>query len=1068
MRQILDYDSGGALFAYPKVKFSKIKLTILLLCIFSSQLKASYIDSRTNNLYLKEKSEKNLTIEPEFLNTFIHDNQQKSVSGKVIDIKGLPLPGISVTVKGTNTGTVTDVNGKFALSNIQENAVLVFSFIGMKKQEITISNKTTINVTLIDDAFSLEEVVTVGYGTQKRVNVIGSVSQVTAKSLENRPIPSLSNALTGQMSGVTVTQSSGRPGANQGTIRVRGVGSFGASPEALILVDGIPSSLDEINMNDVESISVLKDASSAAIYGARAANGVILITTKRAKDEKINFAYNEYYGVSDATALPKMANSWEYAEMFNIANNTSTYSAADIEKFRLQSDPDNFPNTNFIDETFSRKGKQNGRNLTISGGPKANKFLFSLGYLYDQGLVEHTDYSRYNVRTNLETKLSDKLTLTNRISASFENSNAPTPPASKDGELETLTYSAARLPAIYLGRASNGDYGLGPESSGTPVAWINSQSYNRKPISKTGINSRLDWTPIKGLMFSGIGGYNFNMLENSLFQASQVLNSSVTNRLSTLNQSRNKVNYKTMQFLAEYGKTIKNHDFKVLGGYSFETQQSQTFGGFRQDFPSNDYTVISMGGITNQQVIGDDVQWAIQSLFGRFTYNYKQKYLFESTVRYDGSSRFPTSQKYATFPSAAFGWRVTEEDFFKKALPWVYNLKLKASIGTLGNQNIGNYPYQTTLAAGRDYPFGTILTTGAAYNTYRDPEIHWESTLTKDFGLESDFFNGKLTLNATYFDRYTSGVLYKPSSSVSSVLGLNISETNTGEVANRGWEFELGHQNKIKNFNYSIRGNFSIINNEVKTLGLGNVNQPNGLIGNGSDLFIGYPMQMFYGYKSDGVFTSADDILLWANQTKVTPTAKPGDIRYKDISGPDGIPDGVIDPNYDRTYLGSKIPKYTYSMNFTSGFKGFDFSVLLQGVTGVKGMLDQSAAYAFYNLGSIQKWQVDGHFDPSNPVRYPAYPRLEIIPNAGTPNTVISDFWTLNASYLRIKNLQLGYRLPQDLLKKVKIKQMRLYANAENIFTTSQYRDGWDPELNSDGRFYPIVATFTMGLNLNF
>jgi TonB-linked SusC/RagA family outer membrane protein len=992
----------------------------------------------------------------------------QTIKGTITDEKGEKLPGVSIVIKGTTRGTTTNSNGEYSISVLDDKAVLVFSFIGYESQEVLIGNKANINLTLKVDNKALEEVVVIGYGTQKRVNVIGSVSQVGAKSLENRPIPSLSNALTGQMAGVTVTQSSGRPGANQGTIRVRGVGSFGALPDALILVDGIPSSLDEVNMNDVESVSVLKDASSAAIYGARAANGVILVTTKSAKDEKVSISFNQYFGVSDATTLPDLVNSWEYAGMFNIANNTISFSAADIEKFRSQSDPDNFPNTDFINSTFSRSGQQKGTNLAISGGPKANKFLFSFGYLSDQGLVAHTDYNRYNVRANLETKVSDKLTLTNRISASFENSNAPTPVASKNGELETITYSATRFPSTFLGRASNGDYGLGPDASGTSVAWIDSKGYNRNPISKTGINSRLDWKPINGLMLSGIGGYNFNLIERNIFQASQVLNSTISNRLSTLNQSSNKLTYKTMQFLAEYGKTIKEHDFKVLGGYSFETQQIETFNGFRQDFPSNDYTVISMGSTFNQQVGGDDVQWAIQSLFSRFSYNFKQKYLFESTVRYDGSSRFPTAQKYAFFPSAALGWRVTEEEFFKTALPWVYNLKLKASIGALGNQNIGNYPYQTTLAAGRDYPFGGNQAIGAAYNTYRDPEIQWESTLTRDIGVESDFFNGKLTLNATYFDRYTSGVLYSPSSSVSSVLGLNISETNSGEVLNKGWEFELGHQNKIKNFTYGVRGNFSIINNEVKTLGLGNVTQPNGLVGNGSNLFIGFPMQMFYGYQSDGVFTSTADVQEWANQSRVTPSAKPGDIRYKDISGPNGVPDGIVDPNYDRTYLGSTIPKYTYSMNLTSGFKGFDIGLLLQGVAGVQGTLSQSAGFAFFNLGSIQRWQMEGRFDPSNPVRYPEYPRLEILPNNVSPNTQISDFWVINASYLRVKNLQLGYRLPEKFLKSVKIKQLRLYANAENIFTTSQYREGWDPELNSDGRFYPIVGTFTMGLNLNF
>jgi TonB-linked SusC/RagA family outer membrane protein len=990
---------------------------------------------------------------------------QTTIEGVVNDVKGLSVPQANVVIKGTKKGVLTDFDGVFKIK-AKTGDVLIISSVGFENKEVKIQGNF-IKIVLEESNTTLNEVVVIGYGTQKSVNVIGSVSQITNKDIKNRPITSLSNALTGQMAGVTVIQNSGKPGANGGTISVRGVGSFGATPDALILVDGIPGSMDDINMDDVESVSVLKDASSAAIYGARAANGVILITTKKGKEGEIRVAYNGYYGISTPTALPDMVNSWEYAEMFNIANGAQSFSAADIAKYKAQDDPDNYPNTNFIRKTFSRNGIQIGHNISITGGQKTNKYLLSLGYLNEQGLVVHNDYKRYNLRLNLETKLSENLTLTTRIAGSIDEANEPVPLASKAGTLETITYTAARVPSIYLGQASNGDFGTGQENNGTPVSWLASKGYFNRPTTKGSVNSRLDYKPIKELTLSAIGAYNFELDEGNLYQASQVLNATTSNTLATRNQNRDKGIYKTMQFLAQYTKAIKDHNITILGGYSFENQQNQTFSGFRQDFPSNDYTVMSMGGINNQQVYGDDVKWAIQSLFGRFNYNYKQKYLFESTVRYDGSSRFPVSQKYAAFPSLAIGWRVTEEDFFRTAFPWFSNLKLRASWGKLGNQNIGNYPYQSTLASGKDYPFGTAISTGAAYTTYRDPNIHWESTETKDLGIETGFFDGKLTFNATYFDRYTSDVLYKPTSSVSSVLGLSISEINTGELKNSGWEFELGHKNKFGDFSYNIQGNLSIINNEVKTLGLGNVTQLNGMIGNGTDLFIGFPMEMYYGYKTDGVFTSADDVKQWVDQTKVTPQAVPGDIRYKDISGPNGVPDGVVDPNYDRTYLGSRIPKYTYSLNLSAAYKSFDFRVFFQGVSGVKGMLSETAGLAFYNLGSIQRWQMDGSFNPENPVRYPAYPRLEIIPKA-TPNTELSDFWTLNASYLRVKNIQLGYTLPKSVLSAMKIDNLRVYFSAENLFSFNHYRKGWDPEMNTDGRFYPILATFSTGINVKF
>jgi TonB-linked SusC/RagA family outer membrane protein len=505
-----------------------------------------------------------------------------------------------------------------------------------------------------------------------------------------------------------------------------------------------------------------------------------------------------------------------------------------------------------------------------------------------------------------------------------------------------------------------------------------------------------------------------------------------------------------------------------LGGYSFENEIEENFRGKRQNFPSNDYTVMSMGSVDLQEVYGTDNEWAIQSIFGRLKYHYNNKYLFEATIRHDGSSRFPENQKYGTFPSLAAGWRVTEEQFLKDAAPWLSNLKLKASWGVLGNQNIGNYPYQSTLASGRNYPFGTGISTGAAYRTYKDPTIHWESTETKDFGFESSFFDGKVSFNATYFDRFTYDVLYTPTSSVSSILGVGISETNLGEVKNKGWEFELGHQNFISDFGYNVDASLTMINNEVVTLGLGNVNQPNGMVGNGSDLFIGYPLQMYYGYQSDGVFMNQEDITKWANQTKVTPAPKPGDIRYKDISGPDGVPDGIVDPNYDRTYLGSRIPKYNFSFNLSAQYKNFDFKAFLQGVAGVKGRLEGYTGYAFNNLGTIQQWQIDGRFKPESPVQYPEYPRLEIITNSGTPNTALSDFWILDASYLRIKNIQLGYTIPKSALQRVKMDNLRLYFSAENLYTLSNYREGWDPEINTDGSYYPILATFTLGVNVKF
>jgi TonB-linked SusC/RagA family outer membrane protein len=997
--------------------------------------------------------------------------QDQIVTGTVTDETGGGLPGVSVLLKGTTRGTTTDTKGAYKLSVTDANATLVFSYVGYVSQEVSVGSKTVVDIVLQSDEKALGEVVVIGYGSEKKVNVIGSIAQISSDKIESRPTTRLTNALTGQMAGVTVIQRSGKPGGDSdGIIRVRGVGSFGATPGALVLVDGIPGSMSELNPADIESVSVLKDASSAAIYGARSANGVVLVTTKKGAQGKLKINYTEYFGVEKPTEFPDMANSWEYAEMYNIAVGNNTFTPETIAKYRAMNDLDNYPNTNFLKDVFSRNGTSSGRNISISGGPKSNQYFLSAGMLDQKGLIQNNDYKRYNIRLNTVSELSPKLTLTTRMAGSIEQQNEPLPIGARAGNSveDGIVTVAARWGATWLGQASNGDYGLGQSGNGTPLAWLASESYRRRPVTKTTLNAQLSYTPVKGLVLTAIGGYNYSMLEERRYKASQQLTTTVFNPVSTLFQQNTKIAYQTAQALAEYSKEYKSHHFRLLTGYSFEQESTEQLSGYRQDFPSNNYTVLNIGGPNNQQANGNDVAWAIQSFFGRFKYQFREKYMFESTVRYDGSSRFSSGNKYGTFPSVAAGWRVSEEDFFKSAGSVISNLKLKASWGILGNQNIGNYPYQSILSSGRDYAIGTGMSTGAAYTDYKDQNIHWESTRAADVGIETDWFNGKLTFNLTYFNRNTFDVLYKPTTSVSSVLGVNMSEINTGKARNTGWEFEMGHRNRKGKFSYQLQGFLSIINNKLTSLGLGNTVQPNGLVGNGTNLFVGYPIEMYYGYKTDGVFLNDEEVTRWANQTRVTPRAVAGDIRYVDISGPNGVPDGVVDPTYDRTYLGSTIPKFNYSLSGGMQYKNFDFSILFQGVAGVKGRLDSHAGIAFFNNGTIQRWQMDERFNPDKPERYPKYPRLEVVPNNTSPNYVTSDFWTLNASYMRIKNLQLGYTLPASLLKGSPIERLRFSFTGDNLYTFKKYPVGWDPEINTGGSFYPILSSFTFSLNASF
>ena len=992
------------------------------------------------------------------------------ITGCVLDNNGEPIIGASVVEQGTKNGTVTDIDGNFVLNCSKENATLDISYIGFLSQQVKARSGATANVTMKENAQSLEELVVVGYGSQKKVNVIGSIATVDSKSLEARSASDVSNMLTGQMSGVTITQTSGNPGQDGGTIRVRGVGSFGATPSPLVLVDGMPGSLSDITPDEIENISVLKDASSAAIYGSRAANGVVLVTTKRGKEGRTKVSYNGSVGFSKAAELPEMAHSYDYAKFYNIAAGTETYTPEDIQKYKDGSDPDNYADENYLDKLFGGHSFLTKHTLNVNGGNDRIQYMATVGYLRHDGLLENNYYNKYNARLNLNAKLTNDLSMGIRLNGMASDRHEPSTP----GSLDTSGYAgimlaALRYPGLLPSYMSDGSNGVGLKGSGTPVAWAEKcASFYRQDFDKFGGNIDLTYKPIKGLTIKGIGGYKYSLQHVRHYRSEFATADGRNNGPSSLTDDMYRTVYKTFQATADYNTTIaKKHAIDVLVGYTWEDENQRSVGGYRQKFPSNDVPYLTAGGADGQTNFGGGYDWAIQSIFGRLTYNYDERYLFEATMRYDGSSRFPTDSKYGFFPSAALGWRVSEEKFWKDSsvAKWFTNLKIKASTGVLGNNNIGNYPYQSvyTLGSNQNYVFVGVYTTGASITTYVDPNLKWEKTRTSDIGIETGFFQNRLTLNATYFYRKTTDVLYKPSASYSSIFGLSVSQVNTGAVENKGWEFEVGYRDKVGAFNYWVNGNFSIIKNKVLTLGMGNVTQANGMVGNGSNLFIGYPMQMYYGYKTDGVFLTDEEVGEWYDQSAIAKGSKAGDIRYVDLDG-----DNKVTPK-DMTYLGSSIPKYNFGLSFGGDYKGFDFSVLLQGVAGVKGRLNEWAGFAFFQEGNIQKWQMEECWNMNPTNRYPKYPRLEIMSNAGSNNTLLSDFWILNASFVKVRNIQFGYKLPKNIISKAGISSMRAYISLDNPFSFNSYRKGWDPEnTNNRGSYYPVMSSYTFGLTLAF
>lgn len=995
--------------------------------------------------------------------------QNETCGGIVKDASGQPVIGASVMVKGTQNGNVTDVDGRFSLrGGVKKGDVIVISYIGCQTQEVK-WNGGSLNITLKEDERTLDEVVVVGYGTQKKVNVIGSIATVDSKTLESRSVPDVSNMLTGQMSGVTITQSSGNPGDDAGTIRIRGVGSFGATPSPLVLVDGLPGSLSDLTPADIDNISVLKDASSAAIYGSRAANGVILVTTKKGKEGKTRITYNGSVGMSQATALPELAHSYEYAEYYNMAVGTETYTPEMIQKYRDGSDPDNYADEMYLDDILGGHAFQTKHELSVSGGTGKLQYMASMGYLRQDGLLDNNYFNRYTARVNLGAELAKNLRLNIRLSGTISDRHEPSTPGILDGGgYKIIIANAVRFPGLTPTYLQNGEVGLGPKLQGTPRAWVNSNSFYREDYDKFKNNIELSYQPVKGLTLKVIGGYNYTLSTTRNYRADMTLTGGKSTGPSSLTHEMDKTVYKTFQATVDYNTTIANkHNLTALVGYTWEDEGQRTLSGSRNNFPSDDVPYLTAGGADGQTNSGGGYDWAIQSIFGRLTYNYDQRYLFETTMRYDGSSRFPTDSKYGFFPSMALGWRLSEEKFWKENehLDFINNFKLKASYGVLGNNNIGNYPYQSvyTLGQAQNYVFGGVYTQGAAVTTYVDPELKWERTRTTDIGIETSFFKDRLTFNATYFYRKTTDVLYKPAASYSSIFGLSISEVNTGALENKGWEFEIGHQNTIGKFHYHINGNFSIINNKVITLGMGNVTQNNGMVGNGSDLFIDYPMQMFYGYKTDGVFLTDAEVNDWYDQSTIAKGSQAGDIRYVDMTG-----DGKVTTD-DQVYLGSRIPKYTFGLNLGAEYRGFDFSALIQGVAKVKGMLSVYAGHAFYQEGNIQKWQMENCWNVQQDNRYPEYPRLEVMSNAGSNNTLTSDFWVVDASFVKVRNIQLGYTLPTYITQKFGSSGLRVYVSLDNPLTFSGYRKGWDPENTSNnGQYYPTMSTYTLGLTLKF
>ncbi|WP_160150053.1 TonB-dependent receptor [Parabacteroides sp. Marseille-P3160] len=981
------------------------------------------------------------------------EQSKRKVTGVVVDAFGEPVLGANVQIKGTTQGTITGLDGKFSL-DASEGDIMIVSFVGYLSQQFVLSQKWNFEITLKEDTQVLDDVVVVGYGVQKKVNLTGSVSSISSQDLIKRQVGQSSMLLQGIAPGVTVTQSSGQPGKDGGSIRVRGVGTLNnANP--LILVDGVEMSIDNVDPNLIESISVLKDAASSAIYGSRAANGVVLVTTKRAKEGEFSVSLNSYAGWQERTNVRKPVNAIEHMTMLNEAytnvGSQPLYSEEYIETYKqnMVTDPDNYPNLNWQDELYTGSGFQNNHFLTINGGTQKMRVLAGLGYYSQDGLIENTDYKRYTARFNTDMTLSDRLSMKFDIYLRHMETKEP------GAGIDEIIYWANRMPATQPNRLSTGLRGIGWDGD-NPSAMAEEGGFRKEQKPSVAATGGLNFKITDFLNFDVNYSLHYVQILNSVFNPiikTYYPNSTLAYEkpnIASLTETRTSTLNKDLKLLLNFNKTWGRHNLVALAGFSQEDYGDDAISGYRDNFTFPQYTVLNAGSKENQKASGSGTQWILQSYFGRVNYDFASKYLFEANVRYDGSSRFAKGHRWGIFPSFSAGWRISEEAFWDNLRESVQNLKVRASWGELGNQFnlIGNYPFASFVSY-NTYALGGVATSGAAIDNMGNSLISWETTRTFDLGLDLTFLQNRLNVTADYYIKKTSDILM--TLDIPKTVGLVAPVQNAGEVENKGWELSASFQDHIADFRYNVGFTLSDVKNKI--LDMKGVKKT-GLTVNNE----GYSINSLYGYRAIGYITEDD---FDANGTYTGPAQfgkiAPGDIKYLNLNG-----DNVINAE-DQEIIGSTIPRYTYGVNLGMEYKGFDLSMFWQGVGKADGYLNQQATMPFYWGGTAMEMHKD-HWTPTN--QNAAFPRFAF---NQTNNEQNSTFWLKDASYLRLKNMQIGYTLPVSIIKKMHLKYLRFYVSGQNLLTFDHFWDGYDVEAPiGRGSFYPQVKLYTIGVDIKF
>ncbi len=990
---------------------------------------------------------------------------QATISGTVIDNTNTPLIGVNILVKGTGDGTISDIDGTYSLQASPDD-VLIFSYTGYSSQEIAVGNQSTIDILMQEDAALLDEVVVVGYSTQRKANLTGAVSTVGAAELEARPITNATQSLQGQVSGVWVNQTSGEPGQDAATINIRGIGTLNNS-NPLILVDGIEAPFGNIDPNDIESVTVLKDAASAAIYGSRAANGVVLVTTKRGSpNQKPTFSYSGYTGSTDVTSTPGYV--WNSQQFMNLRNeadqnsgNPGLYPADVVSQFA------NGPNTNWFDEIL-KKGSIQQHNLSISGGSANTNFNISLGYLDQEGIIRNTGGSqRYNARLNLDTRVNDRFKIGGSFYISRQESNLDN--VTQDGGvLARATRLGPNFPAFDdQGRLADRDRTINSIELSTPNILAEVQALNRVLRDNNFLGSFYgEYEVIPNLKVRGTVAVNNTTNDDQFFNRRFETFDWRTGDLGLVwLENRGLTNYFdetlniTSWLQATYEKSYDQHNFKFLIGANQESSNTRFFQASRTELPSNSLVALGTGNPETSTNNGGASEWALRSFFGRVNYDFDNKYLFEANIRRDGSSRFGANNRWGVFPSFSVGWVVSQEDFFNKE-GFIDFFKVRASWGQLGNQNIGNFPFASSISFAPAYTFGGAIFGAAAQTSLGNPDIKWETTTQTDIGINLSMLNGRWEIEADYFVRNASDILFDQSNP--GVTGVRTPTTvNIAEVQNKGWEFRTDYRHVInKNSAFTIGFNVTNVNSEVQSIDPALAGEADRVFQGDFIIQRGSPINALYGLRSTGIFQNQAEIDAAPDQSQFA-SPQPGDLRYEDFNG-----DGVITTD-DRQVLGQDNPTLLYGINLGYEVGGFDIRVLFQGI-GDAQVFERSRIFApFANSGGVSTIWED-RWTPDNPDA--TLPRITI-GQGGVNHNVAHSAFISDRSYFRLKNLQIGYNLPTKMFDNNFIQSARVFVNGTNLLTITDYV-GFDPERapRSTNAFasYPQLKILTAGVNVKF